>query len=98
MVRVALTLWISILRSCAAVFRSREDQVISAVGIPDRQGKYREFADLGREARGETARFQPLHGPFRAISLKRETGNFQPLSREPQRPRGRSLAVGKSSV
>lgn len=33
MVRVALTLWISLLRSCAAVFRSREDQVIVELAL-----------------------------------------------------------------
>jgi hypothetical protein len=33
MVRAAITLWISILRSCAALFRTREEQAIVELAL-----------------------------------------------------------------
>jgi hypothetical protein len=83
MVRAVTTLWISILRSCAALFRSREEQAIIELALRQQLAVYARQHPRPRLAPLDRA-FCPLPAPLRVVRDRPRAKARPPLQRDPR--------------
>ena len=86
MMRAMITLWISIVRSCAALFRSRQDQAIVEIALRQQTAQTEQLPDpLLRGSVGAVLRDQEVHVVTARLV---QAGAWQPAVEQEKNPLG----------